>query len=173
VALAEAIDLGRAGRRDEAEACLTQSMRDFGDPARHFWMHHLALLWAAPHALAGGWGDPVSWIRSSRRAFELAGVSTQVRVCDRLLRATGEAIPRRGRGNATAPEHLRTLGITSREMDVLLLIGQGLGNRDIAGRLYLSPRTVETHVAQLLGKTGARTRVRLAAMIQPPAETAH
>jgi DNA-binding NarL/FixJ family response regulator len=53
---------------------------------------------------------------------------------------------------------LRAVGVTSREMDVLSLIAQGLTNPQIAERLFLSPRTVETHVAHLLAKTGAADR---------------
>jgi DNA-binding NarL/FixJ family response regulator len=41
---------------------------------------------------------------------------------------------------------------------VLSLIAQGLTNAQIAERLFLSPRTVETHVAHLLAKTGEPDR---------------
>ena len=51
---------------------------------------------------------------------------------------------------------LRRLGVTSREMDVMRLVASGLSNADIAQRLYLSPRTVETHVSSLLARTGCR-----------------
>jgi DNA-binding NarL/FixJ family response regulator len=46
--------------------------------------------------------------------------------------------------------------VTEREADVLRLVAQGLGNREIAERMFLSPRTVEKHVASLLSKTGLR-----------------
>jgi DNA-binding NarL/FixJ family response regulator len=49
-------------------------------------------------------------------------------------------------------------------MDVLRLVAAGLSNRDIAERLFLSPRTVETHVARLLAKTGTATRGGLGAL---------
>jgi len=47
------------------------------------------------------------------------------------------------------------LGVTSREMDVLTLVAQGMTNAQIAARLFLSTRTVDHHVANLLAKTGA------------------
>ena len=49
------------------------------------------------------------------------------------------------------------LGITPREQDVLRALMLGQSNREIAKRLYLSPRTVEVHVSNLLGKLGAPT----------------
>ena len=71
-------------------------------------------------------------------------------------------MPRRGRGDSAVPASLRAVGVTSREMDVLSLIGQGLTNAQIAERLFLSPRTVETHVAHLLAKMGVSDRAGLA-----------
>ena len=59
------------------------------------------------------------------------------------------------------PGALRAAGVTSREMDVLGLVSAGLTNAEIAGRLYLSPRTVETHVASLLAKLDAADRGQL------------
>jgi DNA-binding CsgD family transcriptional regulator len=59
------------------------------------------------------------------------------------------------------PPALRAVGITVREYDVLRLLVDRLGNREIAARLHLSPRTVENHVASLMAKTGHRDRVAL------------
>ena len=47
----------------------------------------------------------------------------------------------------------------TREQEVGLLIAQGLSNKDIAARLFLSVRTVETHVHNLLNKLGVNSRV--------------
>jgi DNA-binding CsgD family transcriptional regulator/DNA-binding transcriptional ArsR family regulator len=86
-----------------------------------------------------------------------------------LLRAAGRPVPRRGRGQSTVPAQLATAGVSSREMDVLLLLAEGLTNRQIAARLYLSPRTVEKHVERLLAKTESPNRVALAARAALPA----
>jgi DNA-binding CsgD family transcriptional regulator len=49
------------------------------------------------------------------------------------------------------------------EAEVLTLLGQGLPNREIAERLYLSPRTVERHIANLTVKAGVQGRSELIA----------
>ena len=59
------------------------------------------------------------------------------------------------------PPRLRAAGVTSRELDVLTLVDRGLTNAAISERLFLSPRTVETHVANLLTKSGTSNRQQL------------
>lgn len=52
--------------------------------------------------------------------------------------------------------------LTKREQDVLVLIGDGLSNAEIASRLFLSEGTVKTHITSILRSTGARNRVEAA-----------
>lgn len=49
-------------------------------------------------------------------------------------------------------------GLTDREIEVLRLVAAGLSNKDIADQLFLSPNTVKTHVANILGKIGESNR---------------
>jgi two-component system, NarL family, response regulator NreC len=51
--------------------------------------------------------------------------------------------------------------LTTREREVLQMSTQGLSNIDIAGRLFISPRTIETHRANLMHKLGIRTQAEL------------
>ncbi|MEA2023177.1 MAG: AAA family ATPase [Actinomycetota bacterium] len=55
-------------------------------------------------------------------------------------------------------------GLTSRQADVMDLLEQGLTNREIADRLYVSSRTVEHHVAAILSKLGASSRAEAVAI---------
>jgi len=48
--------------------------------------------------------------------------------------------------------------LTLKEVQVAILVWEGFTNRDIASRLEISPRTVETHVSSIISKLGARSR---------------
>jgi predicted ATPase/DNA-binding CsgD family transcriptional regulator len=77
--------------------------------------------------------------------------------------STEEAIAyaQRGRGERKRP----TSGwdaLTPTERDVVRLVSDGLGNKDIATRLFVSPRTVQTHLTHVYTKLGLTSRVQLA-----------
>ena len=189
-ALVETVLDGDPGARDElrhsgatvqaanaaalAYADAVATARAGGDPGRHLaeaetlmeplvWRRHYARLLTAPAALQDGWGGPVDWLREAAGYFTDRGDAALARACRDLLRSAGAPVPRRGRGDSAVPPELHALGVTSREMDVLALVADGLPNAVIAERLFLSPRTVETHVASLLAKTGAAGRGDLTA----------
>jgi DNA-binding NarL/FixJ family response regulator len=52
--------------------------------------------------------------------------------------------------------------ISPAEQRVLAVLSRGASNREIAATLYLSVRTVESHISSLLAKTGCRNRTQLA-----------
>jgi ATP/maltotriose-dependent transcriptional regulator MalT len=53
-----------------------------------------------------------------------------------------------------------TLGITRRELEVLELIAQGMSNREIAEKLFVSENTIKTHSSRVFDKLGARRRTQ-------------
>ena len=52
------------------------------------------------------------------------------------------------------------LGITRREFEILELIAQGMSNREIAGRLYVSENAIKTHSSRVFDKLGAKRRTQ-------------
>ena len=63
---------------------------------------------------------------------------------------------------AKPPQPAAVLGeLTDREREVLALVGEGLSNAEIAGRLYVSPATAKTHVSRAMVKLGARDGAQL------------
>jgi ATP/maltotriose-dependent transcriptional regulator MalT len=55
---------------------------------------------------------------------------------------------------------LRDLGITRRELEILELIAQGMSNREIAEKLFVSENTVKTHSSRLFDKLSAKRRTQ-------------
>jgi DNA-binding CsgD family transcriptional regulator len=92
--------------------------------------------------------DAELWVTRSRAGTELVGVELH-----------GGARPvTRDAASRLAARH----GLTAAERRVLVLLGEAMTNREIAGRLACSLETVRTHVAHLLGKLGARSRAQAA-----------
>lgn len=65
------------------------------------------------------------------------------------------------RDQAPSRTTLALRDLTDREREVLVLIGRGLSNREIAGELFIGEQTVKTYVGRLLQKVPARDRVQL------------
>lgn len=59
------------------------------------------------------------------------------------------------------------LGLTSREVEMALLIARGLANKEIAASLGISASTVRSHIYNLYRKAGARSRVELISILRP------
>ena len=57
-------------------------------------------------------------------------------------------------------KRLKDLGITKRELEILELIAQGMSNREIAEKLFVSENTVKTHSSRLLDKLSAKRRTQ-------------
>jgi predicted ATPase/class 3 adenylate cyclase/DNA-binding CsgD family transcriptional regulator len=71
------------------------------------------------------------------------------------------AYVRRGRGERKRPSK-GWASLTPTELDVVRLASEGLGNKEIATRLFVSPRTVQAHLSHVYSKLGVSSRVQLA-----------
>jgi DNA-binding CsgD family transcriptional regulator len=94
--------------------------------------------------------------RAALSVFEDLGAGRDADAAAALMRDLGVRAAR------TGPKNLGRL--TKREQEVLALLGEGLSNPEIAGRLFLSRKTVEHHVARILSKLGLRGRTEAAAL---------
>ncbi|MER6915993.1 LuxR family transcriptional regulator [Streptomyces sp. NPDC000594] len=180
----------RTDRRDDARAVLTATTAVLGTPgsARLAALVHRATALlsdpdeAEPHfraALAGPeasrWPfenalaqlDFGEWLRRRRRSAEARPLfAAALDVFERLdarpwteraaseLRAAGVSVA------VAAPPSAAT-GLTAQELNIARLAAAGLTNRDIAARLYLSPRTVGFHLGKVFPKLGVTGRAQL------------
>ena len=124
------------------------------------YIRHLIRTMIAPEMHSKSTGAAQGWLLEADAFCSTAGERALQRRVRQGLIATGAKLPRTTAG--TVPPHLARLGITTRETEVLRLVTSGLSNTEIAKRLFLSPRTVETHVSNLLQKTGSTCREELA-----------
>jgi DNA-binding CsgD family transcriptional regulator len=76
--------------------------------------------------------------------------------------AVGLALGESGHVAAAAQDHSGTELLGKREADVARLVADGLSNKQIGGRLFISERTVESHVRSILNKLGFNTRAQIA-----------
>jgi DNA-binding CsgD family transcriptional regulator len=162
LAYADAIRFGRQGKREEAERLMA-----VGDVilSPSSWYRHYGRRLVAEAAIEDGWGDSAAWLAEAIAFFEMHGYQASASACRSLLRKAGlapRAISHRQTGLRT---DLQMAGVSEREAEVLFLVAQGLSNREIGERLYISPRTAERHVFSLMNKLGLRTRAQLAAAL--------
>ncbi|MFD3869540.1 response regulator [Streptomyces sp. NPDC058623] len=99
----------------------------------------------------------ISAVRAAAAGDAVLSPAVTAAVVARMLRGD------RAAARAPSPEDCRGLGrLTSRERDVLAMLGQGLSHHDIADRLGIGIGTVKTPVGAILEKTGSTSRVQAA-----------
>lgn len=158
LALADAVLLGREGLPDQAREAVARAAREAeGHPVAL----QLGLRLVAEAAHADGWGEPAAWLRGAEHFFHQLDVPAVVNACRAALRGMGVSVHQHRTGTSRIPERWRTMGMTVREYEVFVVLAERLGNKDIAERLYISPRTVEKHIAALIAKTGVANRAAL------------
>ena len=114
----------------------------------------------AAFAAAGDRETAVDFVTDAYRTARRLGARPLATRCALQLQEWGEPVEER-LGRRAAGDVERG-GLTRREIDVLRLVAVGRTNREVAGTLYLSPRTVDMHVRNLLAKLGCRSRTEAA-----------
>jgi DNA-binding NarL/FixJ family response regulator len=97
-------------------------------------------------------------LRAARDAFDALGMTPWSERARRELRASGETSHRRPPGTIDQ--------LTPQELQIVQLAAEGLSNREIGQRLYLSHRTVESHLYRVFPKLGITSRSQLAESVR-------
>jgi DNA-binding CsgD family transcriptional regulator len=98
--------------------------------------------------------------RPHRPALEADEAAAELRVDVRARRLDGEAAEAvlQAAGHRVRARREGPAGLTAREVEVLRLLARGLSNKEIAGRLVISPKTVSNHVEHIYTKIDASSR---------------
>jgi DNA-binding CsgD family transcriptional regulator len=99
-------------------------------------------------------------LRDAYRCARKLGARPLAAEAAREVAALGESVVER-LGRRAAAE-VNGAGLSGRELEVMRLVSVGHTNREIAGQLFLSPRTVDMHVRNILRKLSCRSRVEAA-----------
>jgi ATP/maltotriose-dependent transcriptional regulator MalT len=104
----------------------------------------------------------IAELESAERVLFDCGALREADAAARELRRLGGRGPRRRRGAGRAAG---AAGLSPREREVAALVADGKRNRDVAAALFVSEKTVESHLARIYDKLGVRSRVALATIV--------
>lgn len=102
-------------------------------------------------------------LRAARDLADSLTLTTLARAARQELRATGEA--------GDKPVATALAELTPQELQIARLVTQGLTNREIGQRLYLSHRTVGSHLYRIFPKLGITSCAQLARLLEPDASS--
>lgn len=98
-------------------------------------------------------------LRRAHDVFARLGAEHELRGTRSEMRSLGMRLPARGTNDGA-------FSLTGRELDIARLLGQRLTNKEIAGRLDISARTVSTHLSNMFGKLGVDSRGALVDLLR-------
>jgi DNA-binding CsgD family transcriptional regulator len=149
-----------AGMAAGAPEPIEQAARAFDASGNAF---AAAQAWEEYASLVAAGGDRAAAVAAMERAlrtYDCAGASADR---GRLLSRLRTFGVRRGPRSPHATASTGWAALTPTERRIAGLVREGRTNPEIAAQLYVSPRTVQTHVSHILAKLGARSRVEVAA----------
>lgn len=157
VAAGRAISAGRAGETQRAEQLATRAWEVLAPTP---WHEAIARRYVGESQALDRWGNKEETLSPAEAFFCRASLDAPAAACKQLRQAGS----RTGTAARDVLPALAAFGVTAREAEVLELVADGLTNREIAERLYLSVRTVDKHVERLMTKTGRPNRTALAGL---------
>ncbi|MBX6382777.1 MAG: AAA family ATPase [Microbispora sp.] len=142
----EAARLLRAGERrlDAGRALLAAGLAYLGTP--------------------GGRSSARERLRAAAEIFDTCGAHALKARTERELRRLGVRVG--GGATTVSGEDAARFGLSPRELEVALLVAEGLTNQQVAERLFLSVRTVETHLSRIFAKLEVTSRVGVATALK-------
>jgi len=153
----EGIARAALGERAVALACLRRAADQLDGLGLPFQAARARLDWAEAATTVPDGGDvPAGTVEATRQSlvtFYRLGARPAADRARRLLRALGE--------RPAVPPRPATGELSERELQVVRLVAAGLSNTEIAGRLFISPRTVTTHLQHVYARLGLPSRTVL------------
>jgi len=146
----------QAGAMDRALEALFDACRIYADGGRAFDVERVRMDIAWAREAAGNRAEAVAEMARAGVAFADMGATREAAVAARDLRKWGV------RPSFASPKRETGTPVSKREIEVIAQIANGLSNKEIAARLFLSEYTVETHVKNILRKLGLRSRAQAA-----------
>jgi DNA-binding CsgD family transcriptional regulator len=122
------------------------------------------LHWAESLMKRGRWDEARPLVAGAVTEFARLGAKPFLQRAEAAMAGSGDPLP--------APTATPFALLTAAELQVALAVADGLSNRDIAARLFISPKTVEHHLTHVYQKLSARSRTDLARLVLTERTTA-